>query len=51
MSTSELAAVAGISQGGMRQIEDGRVKAPSAIIVLRIARELAVDPYELAFGE
>lgn len=50
MPCSELAAIAGVTEGAMRQIESGDVKAPSAVVLLRIARKLHVDPQELVFG-
>jgi transcriptional regulator with XRE-family HTH domain len=47
---TELAAIIGVTEGALRQIESGEVKTPSATVLLRIARELHVDPNELAFG-
>jgi transcriptional regulator with XRE-family HTH domain len=50
-TVTELAAAVGITEGGVRQIESGQIKVPSLLIGLRLAEELMVDPYYLAYGE
>jgi transcriptional regulator with XRE-family HTH domain len=50
MSVSDLATLVGITEGAIRQVESGLVKVPSAVILLRIARELRADAHTLVFG-
>lgn len=50
ISGSDLATLVGVTEGAIRQLESGLVKEPRAVLLMRIARELHVDPYTLTFG-
>jgi transcriptional regulator with XRE-family HTH domain len=46
-----LASAVGVSEGAIRQLENGHVKIPSFLLGVRLADHLNVDPRYLAFGE
>lgn len=50
MPATELAAIIGVTEGALRQIESGLVKVPSAVVLLRIARALRIEANALVFG-
>jgi len=47
----DLAAAVGASEGTIRQLESGNVKAPNLLLGIRLADQLKVDPHYLALGE
>lgn len=47
----DLAAAVGASEGTIRQLESGNVKAPNFLLGIRLADQLRVDPRYLALGE
>jgi transcriptional regulator with XRE-family HTH domain len=50
LTASALAASVGVSEGTIRQLESGQTKNPSFAVGLRLANQLSVDPFYLAFG-
>jgi len=51
LSVVQLALAVGASEGTIRQLETGNVKAPNLLLGLRLAEQLNVDVRYLAFGE
>jgi transcriptional regulator with XRE-family HTH domain len=49
MKAGILAQRVGITESGLRHIEKGRTAAPNGFLLLRLAEELNLDPYRLAF--
>ena len=47
----DLAAAVGASEGTIRQLESGNVKAPNFLLGIRLADQLKVDARFLALGE
>jgi transcriptional regulator with XRE-family HTH domain len=50
-SVADLATTVGVSEGTIRQLENGSVKSPSFLLGVRLAERLDVDPRYLALGE
>jgi transcriptional regulator with XRE-family HTH domain len=51
IGVNALADTCRVSEGAIRQVENGGVKSPSLILGLRLSDALGVDPYWLATGQ